>query len=179
MTKGSVCVFCGSANGADPRFLALARDVGALLARQGLRVVYGGSRDGTMGAVADGALLAGGQVLGILPNLFLPWEIAHTSLSEMRCVKDMAERKTMMMAESDLFLILPGGLGTLDELFEVVTFNALGLMQKPVLVFDAFGFYTELLNWLEKMSTLGFAKPMTEHFGVVKDLPALESFLVS
>lgn len=172
-------MFCGSASGADPRFLALARDVGVLLARQGHRVVYGGSRDGTMGAVADGALSAGGRVLGILPDLFLPWEIAHNSLTEMRVVKDMAERKMLMMAESDLFLVLPGGLGTLDELFEVVTFNALGLMKKPVLVFDAFGFYSELLNWLEKMSAAGFAKPMSEHFGVVKDLPALESFLVS
>ena len=179
MLKGSVCVFCGSGPGFDPRFVALSREVGALIAQAGLRVVYGGSRDGNMGATADGALAAGGQVLGILPELFLPWEIAHKGLTELRYVPGMAERKALMLAESDLFLVTPGGLGTLDELFEVLTFNALGYMRKPVLIFDAFDYYSGLLNWLESMSALGFTKPMPEHFGVVKDLGALESFLLS
>jgi uncharacterized protein (TIGR00730 family) len=175
--RGSVCVFCGSAPGGAPEFMELARATGALLARLGLRVVYGGSRDGCMGAVADGALEEGGHVLGILPEVFIPWEIAHPSLTELRWVSGMAERKALMMAESDVFLVLPGGLGTLDELFEVVTFNALGYMRKPVLILDAFDFYAGLVHWLERVAATGFAKPMGEHFLVARDLGALESFL--
>lgn len=175
--RGSVGVFCGSAKGHDSRYVQVARDVGELCARLGLRVVYGGSRDGCMGAVADGALAGGGAVLGVLPDLFLPWEIAHPGLTEMRIVADMPTRKAMLLAESDLFLVLPGGLGTLDELFEVLTFNALGLQSKPVLIFDAFDYYAELIGWLEKVSAHGFAGPMGERFGVVRTLGALESFL--
>jgi len=177
LNQGSVCVFCGSASGLDPDFMRLASDVGSLLARLGLRTVYGGSRDGCMGAVADGAIKGGGKVLGVLPDLFLPWEIAHKGLTELRIVPGMAERKAELMRESDLFLVLPGGLGTLDELFEVLTFNALGHMNKPVIIFDAKDYFAELLVWLEKASAFGFTKPTSEHFGVVKSLQALESFL--
>ena len=170
-------MFCGASPGGHPAFMRLAFDVGALLAALSLRTVYGGSRDGCMGAVADGALSRGGEVLGVIPEKFVPWEIAHAGITEMRIVPGMAERKAELLRESDMFLVLPGGLGTLDELFEVLTFNALGYMSKPVLVFDAEGYYSELLGWLEKAAAFGFAKPMAEQFGIVKSLPALESFL--
>ena len=174
---GSVTVFCGSARGDDPVFMKNAFKVGELLAERGLRVVYGGSKDGCMGAVANGALSKNGYVLGVLPDQLIPWEIAHPGISEMRVVANMAVRKKLLIDEGDLILVLPGGFGTLDEFFEVITLSALGQLSKPTLVFNLADFYSDLLNWMEKVSLSGFAKSSGSFFSIVSSFEELERFL--
>ncbi len=166
----SVCVFCSARDGTDPRFLELATATGEALARQNFRLVYGGSRDGMMGRVADGCLAQGGQVLGVLPGGLFRGEISHPGLQELRMVESMAVRKDVMFSESDSFLVLPGGMGTLDELFEAITWNALGLMQKPLFILDPFDFYSPLIAWLEKVHIHGFAAPPSALFQIVRSL---------
>ena len=170
-------MFCGAAEGLDPRYRDLSSAVGELLARLNLRLVYGGSKDGLMGAVANGTLQGGGQVLGVLPEQLVLREVAHPGITQLISINSMAERKKILFEEADLFLILPGGMGTLDELFEVITANTLGFMSKPVVVLDAFGFYSPLLNWLEFVAAKGFARAPSEMFCIVHDLAGLEAFL--
>ncbi|MBM3382401.1 MAG: TIGR00730 family Rossman fold protein [Betaproteobacteria bacterium] len=178
MTKiSSICVFCGAQNGRSPEFRELAFEVGQLLGSRRLKLVYGGSKDGLMGATADGVLSHGGEVLGVLPKKLANRELAHQRIDKLVTVETMAQRKDVLMTESDAFLILPGGLGTLDELFEVLTANTLGFMNKPVIVLNSFGFYTGLITWLETIAQSGLSRSPGELFTVVEDVDALGRLL--
>ena len=154
-----ICVFCGSAAGNGAAYLAAATELGASLARLGIGVVYGGGHVGTMGALADGALTAGGEVIGVIPEHLMSRELGHHGLSELRVVADMHERKAQMAALADGFLVLPGGAGTLEELFEVWTWAQLGLHDKPIGLVDVDGFYQPLLRVVDHMVSAGFLRP--------------------
>lgn len=154
----SVCVFCAS-SAVDPRWLALARDVGAGLARRGHVVVSGGGRVGMMGTLASGARAAGGQTLGVIPQSLVDLEVGDEDANELVVTDGMAARKTVMVDRSDVFVVLPGGLGTLDELFEVWTTATLGLHAKPIVLLDQDGFYAGLLAWLDGLVAAGFVRP--------------------
>lgn len=173
----SICIFCGAQPGNSPNFRDVAREVGLLLGQKGIRLVYGGSKDGLMGAAADGTLAAGGEVLGVLPEKLANRELAHARIQKLVTVETMAQRKDVLIGEADAFLILPGGLGTLDELFEVLTANTLGFTAKPVVVLNSDGYYTGLIDWLEQISRTGLSKSPDELFTVVNDLPALAQLL--
>lgn len=147
----SVSVFCGSSSGNDDAFLKDATALGEFLADHQIRVVYGGAKVGLMGAVADGALKKGGKVTGVIPDFLQSKEIAHQGLSEMIIVHSMHERKTVMDTLSDGAIVLPGGFGTLDEMFELLTWGQLGLHQKPIAILNTNGFYDELIACLDKM----------------------------
>jgi uncharacterized protein (TIGR00730 family) len=155
----SVCVFCGSSPGGGPAYASEARELGALLADRGLRLVYGGAHVGSMGALADAALAAGGEVVGIIPRRMARQEVAHEGLTELRVVSSMHERKAMMADLSDAFIALPGGLGTLEELAEILTWAQLGLHRKPVGLLDRSGFYDPLLGFLDHAVSEGFVRP--------------------
>jgi uncharacterized protein (TIGR00730 family) len=152
----SVCVFCGSAPGRDPRFVQTARDTGALLARRGLTLVYGGGHIGMMGALADAALAAGGRVIGVIPRQLMRPEVAHPSLSELIVVDSMHQRKQLMADRADGFLVLPGGYGTLDETFEMLTWLQLGLQRKPLALVNVGGYFDPLLHWIQHAVDSGF-----------------------
>jgi uncharacterized protein (TIGR00730 family) len=154
-----VCVFAGSNAGAREGYLLAARELGAELARRGHGMVYGGARRGLMGACADAALAGGGQVIGVLPRALSSREIAHPNLSRLHVVESLHERKAMMSALSDGIVALPGGCGTLDELFEAVTWAQLGLHEKPIGLLDADGYYAPLFALFEHMNTEGFVRP--------------------
>ena len=153
-----VCVFCGSSNG-RVRHVEVANRVGRTLAERGIEVVYGGGRVGTMGALADGALAAGGSVIGVIPRSLVDWEVAHGNLTELHVVESMHERKALMAELADAFVTLPGGAGTLEELFEVWTWAQLGLHAKPVALLDVDGYFTHLIRMVDHMVEEGFLKP--------------------
>jgi uncharacterized protein (TIGR00730 family) len=146
---GAVCVFCGSRPGADPRHLADAAWLGQALVARGVTVVYGGASIGLMGALADAALAAGGKVIGVIPRALVDRELAHPGLTELVVVETLHERKAKMMALSDGFVALPGGIGTLDELFEILTWRALGIHAKPIGLLDVRHYYADLLDFLD------------------------------
>ena len=141
-----VAVYCGAATPADPRWVELAREVGDTLARRGIGVVYGGGRRGLMGAVADGALAAGGEVIGVIPDALAEAELAHTGVSQLIQVQTMHERKACFTQLSDGFITLPGGVGTMDELWEAVSWSQLGYHALPVGLLNAYGYYDKLLE---------------------------------
>jgi len=143
-----VLVFCGSSPGRIPEYADAAADLGRLLAQRGLETVYGGASVGLMGAVADGALAAGGRVIGVIPTRLVEHEIAHAGLTELRIVETMHERKALMAKLSDAVIALPGGTGTLDELFELFTWSQLGLHRKPLGLLDVAGYWQPLLVFL-------------------------------
>lgn len=153
----SVAVFCGSQSGSDPAFAASARDFGKGLATCGMRLVYGGGRVGLMGAVADAALEAGGEVLGVIPEFLARREVAHTGVTGLVTTDSMHSRKQLMFREADAFVSLPGGLGTLDETIEIITWRQLGLHDKPILLCDIAGSAAPLLAAIESAISLGFA----------------------
>jgi len=159
MQMASVCVFCGSSPGDDPGFLTLARDLGEMLARREMTLVYGGGRVGLMGAMADAALAAGGQVIGVIPQLLLDKEVGHRGLTQLHVVRTMAERKLLMGALSDAFLTLPGGIGTMDELFEAWTWTQLELHDKPCGLLNYGGYYDALIEFLDHAVARGFLRP--------------------
>ncbi|WP_374414914.1 TIGR00730 family Rossman fold protein [Novosphingobium colocasiae] len=161
----SLAVYCGSASPADRRFVRLARDVGATLASQGIGVVYGGGRLGLMGALAEGALDAGGEVTGVIPEALVSRELANPDCTELVVVNTMHERKAAFTRLSDGFLVLPGGVGTMDELWEAVSWAQLGYHAKPVGVLNAFGFYDGLLAFNRHMAETGFVRP--QHQGII------------
>lgn len=167
-------MFCGSHRGADPVHAAAARALGATLAGRGLDVVYGGGRVGLMGEVADGALAAGGRVFGVIPQKLVDLESGHQGLTELFVVDSMHARKMLMAQLSDAFIALPGGFGTLEELFEVVTWAQLGYHHKPVGVLNIAGFYDPLLAFLDHASALGFiradVRPILQHAADLDDL---------
>ncbi|EIM25170.1 LOG family protein [Microvirga lotononidis] len=166
-----LCVFCGSSSGQDPVYLAAARSLGEALAAQGIELVYGGASVGLMGAVADAALEKGGHVIGVMPQALVDKEIAHRSLSDMRVVSSMHERKALMAELSDGFIALPGGLGTFEELFEVWTWAQLGYHRKPCALLNAGGFYDKLTDFLDDVVERGFVKPIHRAMLIVEEEP--------
>lgn len=154
-----VCVFCGSSNGSSPEFLELAKQTGTMLAERGFGVVYGGANRGLMGAVADAALEAGGEVIGVLPYGLQKMEVAHESLTRLEIVDTLHERKARMMELSDGFLSLPGGHGTLEELFEVLTWLQLAIHSAPVAILNHDGFYDHVIAHLQRAGERGFIRP--------------------
>ncbi len=154
-----VCVYCGSSDDVPERYFHVARAVGHELARRGVGVVYGGGRVGLMGAVADGALAAGGEVVGVIPHKLEERELAHRGLTELIVVESMHARKTVMAHLSGAFIALPGGWGTLEEIFEVTTWTQLQLHTKPVGLLNAHGYYDHLLAFLSQASAEGFIRP--------------------
>ncbi|BBF76645.1 TIGR00730 family protein [Acinetobacter ursingii NIPH 706] len=154
----SICIFCGSAVGNDPLFLQAAQLTGETIARQGKTLVYGGGRSGLMGVVADSALQAGGRVIGVIPTALVDRELAHPNLTELHIVKNMHERKTKMAELSDGFIALPGGAGTLEEIFEQWTWSQLGIHQKPCAFLNIQGFYDDLLKMIQGTVERGFTQ---------------------
>src|ERR1039458_5611679 len=154
-----VAVYCGSANGNNPAFLAEARALGEAIAAAGLGLVYGGACVGLMGAVADAALAGGAEAIGVLPEVLAGREIAHTGLSSLELVSTMHERKARMAELADAFLVLPGGYGTLEELLEAVTWAQLGLHAKPCILINTAGYWNGLLRFLDSAVEAGFLKP--------------------
>ncbi|MBE2314931.1 TIGR00730 family Rossman fold protein [Solirubrobacter sp. CPCC 204708] len=157
----SVCVYCGSSAGNDPAYLEAARQLAAVLAQRGLRLVYGGASVGLMGAVADTALAHGGEVVGVIPQVLVDREVAHPGLTELHTVADMHERKARMAELSDAFVALPGGIGTLEELIEVYTWSYLGIHDKPLGLVNTNGYYDGLTTFLDHSVTEGFLRPET------------------
>lgn len=155
----SVCVFCGSSPGARPIYGEAADRFGALLAEAGIRLIYGGGNVGLMGRVADAVMTAGGEAVGVIPRFLMDREVGHTALTEIHVVDSMHERKAMMAKLSDGFAILPGGIGTLEEMFEVWTWRQLGLHPKPCAVLNVGGYYDRMVGFLDDMVVEGFLQP--------------------
>ncbi|MCX7272078.1 MAG: TIGR00730 family Rossman fold protein [Burkholderiales bacterium] len=154
--RRAIGVFCGAKSGNDPRWVNAAFDLGRALAARGWALVYGGGNVGLMGAVADGTLAGGGEVIGVIPQRLMEREVAHRGLTRLEVVPDMAERKTRMIELSDAFVALPGGLGTLDELFEVLTLAQIGYHRKPVALYNQDGYWDPLLAACRAMTGHGF-----------------------
>ena len=154
----NICVFCASGQALEPRWFTLAGDVGAALAGRGHKVVSGGGRVGMMGALVEGARKAGAYTIGVIPQTLVDLEVADAESDELVITDGMAARKTVMLERADAFLILPGGLGTLDELFEVWTLATLGLHAKPIVLLDVDGFYQGLLAWLTSLASQRFVR---------------------
>ena len=155
-----VCVYCGSAGAVDERYREAARELGEALAKAGIEVVFGGGRIGLMGILADAALAAGGRVVGIIPGALRAAELAHAGVSELVIAGSMHERKRQMAERSDAFAVLPGGIGTLDEMFEIVTWRQLGLHDKPIFLVDIDGYWGPLRRLLDHLVANGFAAPL-------------------
>ncbi|MBI4606309.1 MAG: TIGR00730 family Rossman fold protein [Planctomycetes bacterium] len=153
-----VCVFCGSSSGARPEYAAAAGALGAAIARRGLELVYGGGSVGLMGIAADAALAAGGRVVGVIPRALATKELMHTGLQDLRIVSTMHERKALMVELTDAFVALPGGLGTIEELCEVVTWAQLGIHEKPCAVLNVAGYFDPLLALLDHAVEEGFVR---------------------
>jgi uncharacterized protein (TIGR00730 family) len=154
----SICVFCGSALGNDPLFAAAARALGSALAARHTTLVYGGGHVGLMGVLADAVLAAGGHVVGVIPERLVERELAHSRVTELVVAQNMHERKATMASRADAFVALPGGLGTLDELFEIWTWAQLGFHDKPIGLLDVGGFFGPLLELTEHMVETGFVR---------------------
>lgn len=155
MSKRFVCVFCGSSTGVRPELAAAARDLGAAIARGGHGLVYGGGRVGLMGIVADAALAEGGEVVGFLPRSLLEREVQHAGLDELVVTDSMHGRKAGMADRADGFVALPGGYGTLDEVLEILTWNQIGLLAKPVAFFDVGGYFDHLFRFFDEAVDAG------------------------
>jgi len=171
----SLCVFCGSSIRVAAVYREAAAELGAAIARRGMRLVYGGGRVGLMGLLADAALGAGGDVVGVIPEFLRGLEVAHTGLTELRVVPTMHDRKRAMFEVADAFLVLPGGLGTLDETIEIVTWKQLGLHDKPVVLLDVGGFWRRLRALMDGIVAEGFAHP--EHAGLWTTVGTIEAAL--
>ena len=165
-----LAVYCGSATPADPRYVALAHETGALLAQRGIGVVYGGGTRGLMGALAEGALSAGGEVIGVIPEaLAATAEIANHACTELITVANMHERKLCFTELSDGFLTLPGGVGTMDELWEAMSWAQLGYHTKPVGLLNVGGYYDGLLAFVAQMGRTGFLRPQHQSILIAED----------
>ena len=161
-TVQRLCVYCGSAGRVSETFRQAARDVGAALARHGIELVYGGGRIGLMGLCADAAVEAGGRATGIIPRHLHDVEVGHHGLTRLLVTENMHERKRLMFEMSDAFLVLPGGLGTLDETFEIITWRQLGLHDKPIVVVDIDGYWAPLQAMVQHIIANGFARPAVQ-----------------
>ena len=160
-----ICVFCGSSPGNNGLYMDSARQMGAVIAVHGLGLVYGGGRVGLMGAVAEGVLHAGGRVVGVIPRSLFDKEVAYQGLSELHVVASMHERKAMMAEVADGFIAMPGGFGTLDELFEIITWAQLGFHRKPIGLLNVAGYFNPLLAFIDHIAQEGFIK--AEHLSVI------------
>ena len=147
----SICVYCGSNAGSKPAYTERAIALGDRIAKEGLQLVYGGGNVGLMGIVADAVLAAGGEVVGVIPEQLVNWEVAHKGVTRLEVVANMHERKKRMFDLSDAFVALPGGFGTLDEMFEMLTWRQLGIGDKPCAFLDVEGFYTPLMGMIDRM----------------------------
>lgn len=165
----TVCVYCGSSGAVREEYKTAARESGMMLAQRGANVVYGGGHVGLMGIVADSALRAGAHVTGIIPRHIEEREVSHTSLSELIVVDTMHERKTIMVERSDAFLILPGGFGTMDEFFEIITWRQLRLHAKPVVLANVGGFWDPLVRLMQHQVAEGFARASDMSFVTVAE----------
>jgi hypothetical protein len=154
-----ICVFCGSSPGRSPNYDQAAESLGRALVERGLGLVYGGASVGLMGTIADTVLRAGGEVIGVIPDALIPYEVAHRGLKDLRIVRTMAERKAMMADLSDGFISLPGGTGTLDETFEMLTWSQLGEHDKPSGLLDVDGYYSNLIAFLDHAVKERFLRP--------------------
>jgi uncharacterized protein (TIGR00730 family) len=152
----SICVYCGSNPGRDPGFTSTARQIGRLLAERDIRLIYGGGQVGLMGEVADAALSAGGEVVGVIPEFLALKEIAHSGLTELHVVESMHARKALMVELAEGFIALPGGIGTMEELFEIWTWSQLGQHKHPVGLLNVNGYYDDLVAFLDRMAAQGF-----------------------
>lgn len=170
-----LAVYCGSASPADPVYIDSARAVGRTLAERGIGVVYGGGRLGLMGAVADGALEAGGEVIGIIPTALVNAEVAHKGCTELHVVDTMHQRKQAFTDLSDGFVNLPGGTGTMDELWEALSWAQIGYHAKPVGLLNVAGYYDHLIAFVAKMGEVGFLRPQHQNILIVDD--ALDGLL--
>jgi uncharacterized protein (TIGR00730 family) len=162
----TLCVFCASSDGADPRYVAAARTLGALAAASGRRIVYGGGNTGLMGALADAAMAAGGEVVGLMPRHLVDREVAHHGITRLEVVASMHERKARLAELADGFVALPGGLGTLEEFTEIWTWGQLGLHAKPYGLLNVAGYYDPLLAFLDHAVSERFVRP--EHRAMVR-----------
>lgn len=160
-----LAVYCGSATPADPVYIESARTVGRELAARGIGLVYGGGRLGLMGAVADACLAAGGEVIGVIPEALVGSEVAHRGCTELHVVPGMHERKRMFTDLSDGFITIPGGVGTMDELWEAISWAQLGYHEKPVGLLNVAGFYDRLIEFNQHMVQVGFIRP--QHAGIM------------
>lgn len=168
-----VCVFCGSSEGVRPQYREAALALGRAIAARGDELVYGGSKVGLMGAVADATLGAGGRAIGVLPRALRDKEIAHEGLTELHIVESMHQRKAMMADLSGAFVALPGGMGTFEEVFEIWTWAQLGYHRKPVGLLDIEGYYDPLLAFLDQSVQEGFVKPEHRRMAIVETDPVL------
>ena len=155
----AICVYCGSNTGNRPAYAERATALGERIAREGLALVYGGGNVGLMGLAADAALAAGGEVIGVIPEQLVTWEVAHKGVSRLEVVANMHERKMRMFDLADAFVALPGGFGTLDEMFEMLTWRQLGIGDKPCAFLDVDGFYAPLLQMIDRMVAERFLHP--------------------
>ena len=174
-----LCVFCGSAAGTKPEYLAAAQELGLAMAAEKIELVYGGGRVGLMGAVADSVLKAGGTVIGIMPERLAAKEIAHHGLTELHIVKSMHERKAAMAEMSDGFVAMPGGFGTIEEFCEVLTWSQLGFQKKACGLLNVLGFYDNLIKLFDDMTEQQFVAPVHRELVLVSDNPKEMIELVS
>jgi len=170
-----LCVFCGSQVGKQPFYAENARQLGSLLAQHGIGLVYGAGNIGLMGVLADAVLQAEGEVIGVIPKALVEKEVAHALLTELHIVDTMHQRKALMADRADGFAALPGGYGTADELFEILTWAQLGLHAKPIGLLNVAGYFDPLLGWLERMVQEGFLKP--KHFRLLQVAEQVEQLL--
>ncbi len=168
----NICVYCGSSAGTNPDYITTAHRLADCLTESGIGLVYGGASIGVMGEIADRVLAANGTVTGVIPNALVDMEVAHEQLTELIVVSDMHQRKATMAERSDGFIALPGGYGTLEELFEMLTWSQLDLHQKPVGVLNVDGFYDQLLAFLDWQVEQGFVKPAHRKLLIASDDPA-------
>ena len=166
-----LCVFCGSSHGANPAYAEAAVTLGTLLAKRGIGLVYGGGNVGLMGVIADAALAAGGEVIGVIPKSLADREVAHHGVTDLRVVDSMHTRKAMMAELSDAFIAMPGGVGTVEEFFEAITWTQLGLHRKACGLLNVAGFYTPLAVFIDQAVSEGFIKPVHRAAIVVDDKP--------
>jgi uncharacterized protein (TIGR00730 family) len=174
-----LCVYCGSSGAVETRYREAASELGARLAAAGIELVYGGGRVGLMGLLADAALATNGKVTGIIPRRLLDAEVAHPGVTELVVVDSMHDRKRLMAEEADAFAVLPGGIGTLDELFEMLSWKQLELHDKPILLVDIGGYWAPLRALLDHIVVNGFARPQTRRLlHVVPSVSALMAALL-
>ena len=172
-----LCVYCGSSGAVDGQYREAAAELGACLAAAGIGLVYGGGRVGLMGLLADAALAGGGEVIGIIPSRLRDAELAHPGATELVVVESMHERKRLMAEKADAFAILPGGIGTLDELFEILSWKQLKLHEKPILLADIGGYWAPLRALIEHIVTKGFARPEARE--LVRVVPTIAALMAT
>ena len=170
-----ICVYCGTNVGTSPAFMQMARDLGTAMAGRGIGLVYGGGKLGLMGAVADAVMAAGGHVIGVIPEVLMRAEVGHTGLSELEVADDMHTRMARMAELADAFIALPGGFGTFEELLEVLTWNQLSFIRKPVVVLDVDSFYTPMLEMFAHAAAAGFMR--AEHAALAQRATTVDEAL--